>query len=191
VFLLRHPTLEIGLFCAFLLGASIVLAQESSSQSTSVPGVQKDSPIPEYIQEFFLSEAVRSQDQGELQITFGADSRVSLGSNLMYDMEYGLTNRLQLSSQTRYGLTATSKSEVPAGWSTTAIGLQYQIIRSNSPFALTAGMSFGTPVRGGAALEYDPEILAAKGFHKVQVHASFVAGVTWEIGGDKNNSREN
>ena len=47
------------------------------------------------------------------------------------------------------------------------IGLQYQFVRSNSPFALTAGMSFGLPVRHGAALQYEPEILAAKSFRKV------------------------
>jgi hypothetical protein len=64
---------------------------------------------------------------------------------------------------------------VSAGWGTTSLGLQYQIIRSDWPFALTAGMSFGIPVKPGVEREFEPELLAAKTFGRVQVHASFVA----------------
>lgn len=147
---------------------------DSQGSSTAA---QTKQPIPEYIQEFFLSEAVRNQDQGEFQLTFGTDSRKSVGSNLLLDLEYGLTDRLQLTSETAYGLSATPNAEIPAGWSTTGIGLQYQIIRSNSPFALAAGVSFGVPVKPRAGLEYEPELLAAKTFRVVQVHASLVAEV--------------
>jgi len=176
--LFRHGfiAIKISIFSAFLICAS-ARAQVSQSAASPTGGVQNNSPLRNFIEEFFLSEAVRNEDPGELQITFSTDSRQGLGSNLTLELEYGLTKRLQLSSYTAYGLSATSKSEVPAGWSTTSVGLQYQIVRSNSPFALTAGMSFGIPVRAGAELEFEPELLAAKSFRRIQVHASFVANV--------------
>ena len=81
---LPQLTLEVGLLCAFLLCASNVGAQASISQGTSA--VQKNPRIWEYIEEFLLSEAVRNQDKGELQLTLGIDSREGLGRNLTYKM---------------------------------------------------------------------------------------------------------
>lgn len=150
-------------------------AQSTSPQAASSAGaLQSHQPIPEYIQEFFLSEAVRNQDQGEFQFTLGSDTRKSLGSNINFDVEYGLTNRLQLSSESAYGLSSTTNSEISAGWNPISVGLNYQIIRSNSPFALTVGMSFGLPTRPGAGLEIEPKLLAARTFRRVQVHANLI-----------------
>jgi hypothetical protein len=140
-------------------------------------GAQGKVPMPEYIQEFFLSDAVRNEDKGELQLTLGVDSRRGLGTNSVLQTEYGLTNRLQLNFELPYGFTARESSEIPASWSTTSFGLQYQIFRSDSPFALSAGMALGVPVKSNSRLEYEPTILAAKTFRKLQVHASFVADV--------------
>jgi hypothetical protein len=133
--------------------------------------------MPEYIQEFFLSDAVRNEDKGELQFTFGVDARRSLGTNAALQTEYGLTNRLQLNFELPYGFRAGEGSEIPASWSTTTLGLQYQILRSDTRFALSAGMALGVPVKANSQLEYEPTILAAKTFRKLQVHASFVANV--------------
>jgi|SRR5579862_1794643 len=161
----------VSLFLFLLCGSS------AEAQGPQVGSTQNPLPIHAYIEEFFLSEAVRNEDPGELQLTFSSDTRRGLGSNMILEMEYGLTKRLQLSSETPYGLSATANSEVSAGWSTTSLGLQYQIIRSDWPFALTAGMSFGIPVKPGGEREFEPELLAAKTFRKVQVHASVVADV--------------
>src|SRR5437762_12371722 len=60
-------------------------------------------PLPEYIEEFFLSNAVRNQDKGELQVTLGVDSRRTIVTNSLLQMEYGLTNRSQASFESRYG----------------------------------------------------------------------------------------
>jgi hypothetical protein len=38
-------------------------------------------PLAEYIEEFFLSDAVRNQDKGELQLTLGVDFRRDIGRN--------------------------------------------------------------------------------------------------------------
>lgn len=175
-FLLARRFLTIGLACSFLAFGAGAQALDSQGPSTAGVAVQPQ-PIPEYIQEFFLSEAVRNQDKGEFQITWAGDSRDGAGSNVALDLEYGITDRLQLSSETEYGLSATANAEIPAGWSTSGVGFQYQIIRNNSPFALAAGVSFGVPVKPGAKVEYEPEILAAKTFRLVQVHASLLTEV--------------
>jgi hypothetical protein len=151
------------------------ITQSARCQSPSAQNPK--TPMTSYIEEFFLSEAVRNEDPGELQLTFGSDNRRTLGSNLTVEMEYGLTQRLQLSSETPYGLSASTNSEVPQGWSTSSVGLQYQVLRNNSPFALTLGMSFGIPLRHGGDLEVEPELLVAKEFRRAQVHASVVADI--------------
>ena len=134
-------------------------------------------PMPEYIQEFFLSEAVRSQDKGELQVTLGLDSRQRIGASAAVQLEYGLTRRLQVNFQTPYGITAGQNAEVPAKWSSASVGLLYQITRSDRPFAFSAGMAFGVPVRPGGKLSYEPSILAARAFRKLQIHISVASDV--------------
>jgi hypothetical protein len=45
------------------------------------------------------------------------------------------------------------------------------------PFALSVGIAFGIPVRFNGEVEYEPTLLVAKSFRKLQIHASFVADV--------------
>jgi hypothetical protein len=137
-------------------------------------------PLQEYIQEFFLSDAVRCQEKGEWQLTAGVDSRQHIGTSSVLRTEYGLTNRLQLSAEVPYGLNEEETLDTRSRWSTVSLGIDYQIIRSSTPFALSVGMSFGVPVRSLSEIEYEPTILMAKSFHKLQVHASFVADVEEE-----------
>ena len=85
----------------------LVSPWHSQSNNTVVRDSQGKPVIPEYVQEFFLSEAVRSQDKNELQITFAVDSRSSVGNNADIQIEYGLTNRLQLNSEMPYGKSGT------------------------------------------------------------------------------------
>ena len=134
-------------------------------------------PVPEYVQEFFLSDAVRCQEKGELQITSGVDFRQQLGASTWLKMEYGVTNRLQVGFNLPYGVTEEEKAEGQSTWSAAGLGLEYQIIRGESPFALSAGMMLDVPVNAGRKVEYEPTILVAKTFRRAQVHASFVADI--------------
>ena len=143
-------------------------------------GKQGRPPLQEYVEEFFLSEAVRNQDRGELQLTFGVDSRQEIGTSTSLKTEYGLTRRLQLTVELPYGVTEEESSEGASRWSTASLGFQYQIIRSDSPFALSVGMALGVPVRSAGEVEYQPMILAAKAFRKSQLHASFAADIAEE-----------
>ncbi len=137
-------------------------------------------PLTEYIQDFFLSDAVRCQEKGEWQLTAAVDSRQHVGTSSLLKTEYGVTNRLQLGVELPYGLTEEETAETRTRWSTVSVGFEYQIIRSDRPFALSAGMAFGIPIRSKGEVEYEPTILMAKSFRKLQVHASLVADIEEE-----------
>jgi hypothetical protein len=51
--------------------------------------------------------------------------------------------------------------------------LLYQFIRSNHPFALSGAMGVNLPLTSRGSVSYEPEVMAAKGFGKLQIHASF------------------
>ena len=166
-----------ALASGWLLQPRTAVAQTPSSLSaahTSSAG----NVMPEYIQDFFLSEAVRSQDRGELQLTAAAMVRrknqtAADGSSVALDVEYGLTDRLQVSAELPYGIHSTPTSEIPASWSTVGTGVLYQFIRSSHPFALSAGAGVDLPVNSRGEAGFAPEVLMAKVFGVVQVHASF------------------
>ena len=162
----------LSLACA----SHLAICQDSNARG----GDQSKRPLPEYIQEFFLSDAVRCQEKGEWQLTAGVDSRHRIGTSSLLKTEYGVTNRLQLGAELPYGMTEEESSEVTSRWSTATLGVEYQIIRSDRPFALAVGMAFGIPVRSNGEVEYEPTILLAKNFHKLQIHASFVADIEEE-----------
>src|ERR1700758_3025316 len=119
------------------------ICQDNSASS----GDHGKRPLPEYIQEFFLSDAVRCQEKGEWQLTAGVDSRQHIGKNSLLKTEYGVTNRLQFGVELPYGTTEEERLETTSRWSTAILGVEYQIMRSDRPFALSAGIAFGIPVR--------------------------------------------
>jgi len=172
----RATAVRVGPLALSLLaicGAQVVFSQNNLAQSSS----RDERPLPEYVEEFFLSDAVRNQDKGEVQFTLGVESRQEVGTNAVAKVEYGVTKRLQLGFDLPYGMTEGESPEGPARWSTASLGLQYQIVRSDSPLALSFGMVFGVPVKSVGEVEYQPTVLAAKTFRKLQVHASFVADI--------------
>jgi len=155
------------------LGPAVGTAQ---TPSASAPAA-KSAAMPELIQEFFLSEAVRSEDRGELQATAGAESFRNLGSDVNLSFEYGLTDRLQVSTELPYGITATQQAMVPLSWSTVGVGALYQFSRSSKPLAFSAGVEAEVPVNSRGEWEWEPEFLAAKMFGPTQLHVSFIAGL--------------
>jgi hypothetical protein len=160
--------------------SKIALCQEGSMTGSVTGGSQSKHQLKEYIQEFFLSDAVRCQERGEWQLTAGVDFRPSVGTVSLLKTEYGVTNRLQLGVELPYGLTEEESPETRSRWSTASLGVEYQIIRRDYPFALSAGIAFGIPVRSNGEVEYEPTILMAKSFRKLQIHASFVADIEEE-----------
>jgi hypothetical protein len=165
----------------FGLSTMAVLGQGSSAKPApgTQPATSAQNVLPVYIEEFFLSEAVRSEEHGELQFTVdGMASRgqgsAADGKSAGLDIEYGITRRLQFGMEMPYGVQSTATSEIPTSWSTLNPSLLYQFIRSNHPFALCAAMGVNLPLTSRGSLSFEPEVLAAKGFGTVQIHASFI-----------------
>jgi hypothetical protein len=164
-----------------LLLVVVCVSHSAICQENSAGGANRSKhPLPEYVQEFFLSDAVRCQEKGEWQLTGGVDSRQRIGTSGLLKTQYGLTNRLQLGVELPYGLTEEETDEPQSRWSTASLGVEYQILRSNQPFALSAGIAIGVPVRSHGEVEYEPTLVIAKGFRKLQIHASFVADIEEE-----------
>ncbi|SRR5579871_2887322 len=135
------------------------------------PGSQPSwAPLQALVEEFFLADAVRSEDQGEVQITGSVEGLRHQGSNAGLELEYGVTDRLQFSFETPYGIQQRSLSETPEGWTTVSMGGLYQFIRSDHPFALSTAFTVEIPVNSRGELGYEPEVLLAKGVGRSQLH---------------------
>jgi hypothetical protein len=152
-------------------------AMGQASSVKSAPAAQDVLPV--YIEEFFLSEAVRSEEHGELQLTLDGMASKGRGSaadgkSADLDIEYGITRRLQFGMEMPYGIQSTASSELPVSWSTLNTSLLYQFIRSNRPFALSGAMGVNLPLTSRGSVSYEPEVMAAKGFGKLQIHTSFI-----------------
>jgi len=135
--------------------------------------------LPVYIEEFFLSEAVRSEEHGELQFTIDAmtsrgKGHAADGKSAGLDIEYGITRRLQLGMEAPYGIQSTASSELPVSWSSLNASLLYQFIRSNHPFALSGSLGVNVPLTSRGEFGLEPELLIAKAFGKLQIHASVI-----------------
>jgi hypothetical protein len=174
----RIGSMPLASIVAICLLAALKTAAMGQAPNTK-PAPTSQDVLPVYIEEFFLSEAVRSEDHGELQFTVdGMASRgrssAADGKSAGLDIEYGVTRRLQLGMELPYGIQSTASSELPVSWSTLNASLLYQFIRSNHPFALCAAMGVNPPVTSRGSISYEPELLAAKGFGKLQIHTSVI-----------------
>jgi hypothetical protein len=159
-----------------VLGLAIAvraLSQESYADRTSGNQV-----MPEYVQEFFMSEAVRCQEKGEVQLTLVTNSLETGGPVAAIQTEYGLTDRLQLSVEAPYGMKLNvQRARDPSQWGPIDVGILYAFIRKDHPFAMSAGMIIEVPVTSNENLGYEPVFLVAKTFRQLQVHASVLSEI--------------
>ncbi|MGA3162289.1 MAG: hypothetical protein ABSC77_13865 [Terracidiphilus sp.] len=162
-------------FCLMACLRPAAMGQAPSAK----PAPAAQGVLPVYIEEFFLSEAVRSEEHGELQLTldgmaFSGRGSAADGKSAGLDIEYGITRRLQFGMEVPYGIQSTATSELPVSWSTLNASLLYQFIRGNHPFALSGAIGVNLPLTSRGSVSYEPEVMAAKGFGKLQIHASFI-----------------
>jgi hypothetical protein len=88
----------VGFLSLPLLLLAACFPQRVDGQNIVTPvGKQGRPQLQEYVEEFFLSDAVRNQGKGELQLSLGVDSRQKIGTSTSLKTEYGITRRLQLS----------------------------------------------------------------------------------------------
>jgi hypothetical protein len=172
-----------SIFCIWLLACLKPTAM--CQTSATKPAQTAQDVLPVYIEEFFLSEAVRSEEHGELQFTVDAiasrgNGSAADGKSADLDIEYGVTRRLQLGMEVPYGIQSTATSELPVSWSTMNVSVLYQFIRSNHPFALSGAMGVNLPLTSRGEVSFEPELLVAKGFGKLQIHTSFIPELSKE-----------
>jgi hypothetical protein len=180
-YFLSEQGMRIVCICILSFGSKLVIGQAPGSQpgQPASSTATSNGPLPEYIEEFFLSEAVRSEERGELQLTVGGAAFQGRGSSMDgksadLDIEYGVTDRLQLGLEAPYGINSTPTSEIPTRWSTADVSLLYQFIGGNHPFALSGAMGVNAPLTSRGNLSYEPELLIAKAFGKLQIHTSLI-----------------
>lgn len=165
--------------CLWMLLGANALCQSPSAPPSLSPQAAANGALPEYIEEFFLSEAVRSEEHNELQLTLQGMAFHGRGSSLDgdsvgIDTEYGITGRLQFGLEAPFGIQSTPTGETPTSWSAANLSLLYQFIRGNHPFALSGVMGVNTPLTSRGQLSYDPELLVAKAFGTLQIHTSLI-----------------
>jgi hypothetical protein len=174
----RHLETLLAIFIGMYLLVGLKPSAECQTPRAKPASTAQD-VLPVYIEEFFLSEAVRSEEHGELQFTvdgmgFRGQGSAADGKRADLDVEYGVTRRLQFGMELPYGIRSTASSELPISWSTLNASLLYQFIRGNRPFALSGAMGVNVPLTFRGRISYEPELLAAKGFGKLQIHTSFI-----------------
>jgi len=156
----------------------LAIAAQALSQDTHFDKKNGKQVMPEYVQEFFMSEAVRCQEKGEFQLTFATNSLERVGFTAEIQSEFGVTDRLQLSIEAPYGTKHTyDEPETLRKWGPMNVGILYAFISRDHPFAMSAGMMVEVPVTSTEGLGYEPTILVAKTFRKLQVHASVLSEI--------------
>ena len=91
---------------ASMVGICLLAALKTAAMGqapNAKPAPTAQDVLPVYIEEFFLSEAVRSEEHGELQLTVNGMASLGRGSaadgkSAGLDIEYGVTRRLQFGS---------------------------------------------------------------------------------------------
>ncbi len=184
-YLSAHLTRSVYI-CFLAYASTVAMGQSSGAQpvSQAQSTTATSGALPVYIEEFFLSEAVRSEENGELQLTlsstaFRGRGSVMDGSSAGLDIEYGLTDRLQLGLEVPYGIQSRPTSEIPTSWSTADLSVLYQFIRGNHPFALSGALGVNAPLTARGNWSYEPELMIAKAFGTLQIHTSVIP----ELGG--------
>jgi hypothetical protein len=170
-----------SMLLASIIGISLLtgFTRRAVCQSPKAnPAQPSQDALPVYVEEFFLSDAVRSERRGELQFTVDGMVSRGLGSagggSADLDFEYGITRRLQLGIEAPYGIQSTANSEVPLSWSTVNASVLYQFIRGNHPFAMSGALGLNLPLTSRGTVSFEPELLVAKGFGRLQIHSGFI-----------------
>ncbi len=127
-------------------------------------GQEEEGTLPELVQELFQAEAAYPQEAGEIQLTVAARPQ-----NARLLVEYGITDRLQVSAATPY-LQLDQDSE--EAWEA---GVLYNLV--NGPDrAVSVSLEVEIPTSGdGTAVSWEPALIAARRMGSVQLHGTLAA----------------
>jgi len=152
--------------CRSILVAAAAAALAAGRAAAQRPA--RGEPLPQLAQELFLAETVYPQERGEVQLTL--HSRVEAGTHTRALAEYGVTDRLQLSLTTpvlERGASGGGDED------TYDVGVLYALLPAAYPVELSASVE--ASFARGAAPQWEPALVAARGWGRVQLHGT-VAG---------------
>lgn len=148
---------------------------------------QKTEELKELLQVFFSGETVYPQAKNEVQLTTlpafwkTKNTRTTTATS---EIEYGVSKRFTVEVELPYSFIHQAGNQSVHGAGNMEIGLLYNIVNSNKSFALSAAMDIELPAKKeqkGIAepeLEWEPYLVAAKQFGRMQVHAAVAAEIT-------------
>ncbi len=161
----------------FLAGSySLCISKTATSQMMS--------GIEEQLQEFFIAQPVYPQHKNEIQFTTKPTYWKIQGAeitNFPFQVEYGLTNRLQIELELPYGSSHAITGERLRGMGNAEIGFLFNILKGTNPFAMSLAMEVGLPtekrIKGfeRRKVAWEPSLIVANQIGRAQVHASFGA----------------
>ena len=142
--------------------------------------------LHEPIQELFLGRTVYTEEQEELQCTLSprflrqSDAK---GWGLNLDLEYGITNRLELGIDVSHLADALSVNIPDPDLRKMGAEVSYLLMEGSEPFAMKVSAEIGVPLGSGTnkSMRWEPSIVLAKTFGQNQLHLS-LAG---EFGGNE------
>jgi hypothetical protein len=143
--------------------------------------------IEEMLQEFFISETVYAQEKNEVQFTSKPAYWKKEGfgiTSIPLQLEYGFTDRFQVELNLPYYFLHPKTVQNVRGTGNMEVGLLYNILKGNKPFALSLALDVGLPTANKekeideAEAEWEPSLIIAKQVGRGQVHVSLGAEIT-------------
>lgn len=152
---------------------------------------QKNSEIPELLQEFFVSETVFAQEKNEIQITvrpaYWKNKEELEILHFPVLLEFGFADRFQVELTLPYQILYLKSEQPVYGKGNVEAGFLYNILKDNKPFALSVGIEVELPTakkqkktenEDEAGIAWEPTLIIARQFGNMQVHANLAAEIT-------------
>ncbi|WP_276497105.1 hypothetical protein [Pontibacter litorisediminis] len=160
------------LLLLFVGSTSTVLAQEQE---------EEEQGFHQLIQEFLFSEAVYLQERREVQATlsyYRTEADIQVGNSLSLDLEYGLRDWIQLSTELENNLLRGSDRDYTLRRLESGIMIRiFNSPQQAATFALDVEFPLNKPdteIAGAEedALSYSPALIYARQFGQTQLHLS-------------------
>ncbi len=163
------------------ISPSCLFAAIGAPLGAAVAAPPQDDPAPErwHAQDLVLVDTAFLQEVGTWQFTLsGAGLARSHATDvgLALDIEYGLTEWLQIEADVPYRYLKEDHEQSHSGLSDVSLGLLIGLIRADSPITLSAGFTITLPTASGDlgddSVSIEPEILAAWDTGLVIIHST-------------------
>jgi len=139
---------------------------------------QEQSEMEQYIQEFFIGETVFTQERKEFQVTLKpafAGRRDLQQLSVPLELEYGISDRWQLSVEMPYLFSFAKELETKRGIGEAELSLMYALIKHNRLLSVSVGASVpfhttSSDFKNDDEVVFESFARIGRQFERVQVH---------------------